>query len=59
MSEALANERKVNVTGAQPKRIRVLDQPARRIEPAELAKALVAELAWTSAPGWIELTTDR
>ncbi len=35
--------KKINITGRQPKRIRVVDKPQRRIEPAELAAALGAE----------------
>ena len=35
--------KKVNVIGAKPKLIRVIDKPKRRIEPAELAAALGAE----------------
>jgi hypothetical protein len=35
--------KKVNVIGAKPKRVRLVDQPIRRIEPAELAAALGAE----------------
>jgi hypothetical protein len=35
--------KKINITGRQPKRIRVADKPQRRIEPAELAVALGAE----------------
>src|SRR5438552_16578840 len=35
--------KKVNITGAKPKRIRIVDKPQRRIEPAELAAALGAE----------------
>src|SRR5438128_12692668 len=38
-----AMAKKVNVIGTQPKRVRVADQPSRRIEPAELAAALGAE----------------
>jgi hypothetical protein len=34
--------KKVNITGTQPKQIRILDQPRRRIDPAELAAALGA-----------------
>src|SRR4051812_8171216 len=34
--------RKINIIGANPKRIEVADQPKRRIEPAELADALGA-----------------
>lgn len=36
--------KKVNVIGAQPKRIRVLDKPRRRIEPGELASRLGARM---------------
>jgi hypothetical protein len=35
--------KKVKIVGTQPKRIRVVDKPQRRIEPAELAAALGAE----------------
>src|SRR5439155_16061965 len=35
--------KKINIIGAQPKRVRVADEPQRRIEPAELAAALGAE----------------
>ncbi len=35
--------KKVNIVGAQPKCVRIVDQPRRRIEPAELAAALGAE----------------
>jgi hypothetical protein len=35
--------KKVNIVGTQPKRVRVVDEPRRRIEPAELAAALGAE----------------
>ncbi len=35
--------KKVNIIGAQPKRVRMVDQPQRRIDPAELAAALGAE----------------
>src|SRR5262245_46022576 len=34
--------KKVNIVGAQAKRVRVVDKPRRRIEPAELAAALGA-----------------
>ena len=35
--------KKVKVIGTQPKRVRVVDRPQRRIEPSELAAALGAE----------------
>jgi hypothetical protein len=35
--------KKVNIIGAKPKRVRVLDKPRRRIEPAELAAQLGAQ----------------
>jgi len=35
--------KKVYITGAKPKRIRVTDKPQRRIEPADVAAALGAE----------------
>jgi hypothetical protein len=35
--------KKVNIVGTHPKRVRVVDKPRRRIEPAELAAALGAE----------------
>jgi hypothetical protein len=34
--------KKINIVGAKPKRIEVVDQPKRRIEPAELAAVLGA-----------------
>ena len=34
--------KRVNVVGAKPKRIRVVDKPQRRIEPADVAAALGA-----------------
>lgn len=35
--------KKVNLVGTPPKRVRVVDEPRRRIEPADLAAALGAE----------------
>jgi hypothetical protein len=35
--------KKVNIIGAKPKRVRVLDKPRRRIQPAQLAAQLGAE----------------
>ena len=35
--------KRVNIVGAQPKRIRLVDQPRRRIKPAELAASLGAQ----------------
>src|SRR5438552_16481441 len=35
--------KKVNITGAKPKRIRIVDKPQRGIEPADVAAALGAE----------------
>jgi hypothetical protein len=43
--------KKINVVGAKPKKIEVMDRPKRRIEAAELAATLGAERCGQSAPG--------
>lgn len=35
--------KKINIVGSQPKRVRIVDEPSRRIDPAEVAAALGAE----------------
>src|SRR5580704_3347312 len=43
--------KKINIVGAKPKKIEVVDQPKRRIEPAELAAALGANPNGQQASG--------
>ena len=43
--------KKINIVGAKPKKIEVVDQPKRRIEPSELATALGANPTGEQAPG--------
>src|SRR5438093_150127 len=43
--------KKITIVGAQPKKIGVVDQPKRRIEPAELAAALGANPCGRQASG--------
>lgn len=42
--------KKINVVGAKPKKIEIVDQPKRRIDPAELAAALGAKPLGSQAP---------
>ena len=35
--------KRINIVGSQPKRVRVVDKPQRRVEPVELAAALGAD----------------
>jgi hypothetical protein len=46
--------RKINIVGARPKKIEVVDQPKRRINPAELAAALGANPSGRQAPGSLD-----
>jgi hypothetical protein len=41
----LAMAKRIEIVGAKPKKIEITDKPKRRIEPAELGKALGANLA--------------
>src|SRR5258708_677941 len=43
--------KKINIVGAKPKKIEVVDQPKRRIEPSDLATALGANPTGEQAPG--------
>jgi hypothetical protein len=43
--------KKIQIVGATPKKIEVVDQPKRRIDPAELAGALGANPSGQQAPG--------
>lgn len=43
--------KKIHVVGAKPKKIEVIDQPKRRIDPAELAAALGADPSGQQTPG--------
>jgi hypothetical protein len=43
--------KKIQIVGAKPKKIEVVDQPKRRIDPAELAAALGANPSGQPAPG--------
>src|SRR5206468_6337374 len=46
--------KKVHIIGAKPRKIAVLDQPKRRIEPPELAAALGADPSGQQAPGNVD-----
>jgi hypothetical protein len=43
--------KKINIVGAKPKKIEVVDQPKRRIDPADLAAALGANPSGQFPPG--------
>jgi len=47
--------KKINIVGANPKKIEVVDQPKRRIDPAEFAAALGANPSGQQASGNLEL----
>src|SRR5438094_224474 len=47
--------KKIEIVGAKPKKIEIVDQPKRRIEPAELAVALGANLAGGQTAGNLDL----
>jgi hypothetical protein len=47
--------KKIEIVGANPRKIEVVDRPKRRIEPAELAAALGAKPAEGQAPGNADL----
>jgi len=47
--------KKIEIVGAKPKKVEILDQPKRRIEPAELAAALGANPASRQTGGDLDL----
>jgi hypothetical protein len=47
--------KRIEVVGSQPKKIKLIDQPKRRIEPSELAAALGAKPVAKVDPGSLDL----
>jgi len=47
--------KKINIIGAKPKKIEIVNPPKRRIEPAELAAALGATPRGVRIPGNLDL----
>src|SRR5262245_50791305 len=47
--------KKIEIVGEEPKKIKIVDQPNRRIEPAEFAAALGANPAGGQAAGNLDL----
>jgi hypothetical protein len=47
--------KKIDIVGAKPRKVEILDRPRRRIDPAELAEALGAKPTGRPAPGNADL----
>lgn len=46
--------KKINIVGSKPRKIKVADQPKRRVDPAEFAAALGANPSGQQAPGELD-----